>query len=78
MLQRPPSSRPSAAERRHARKARYRQLVKQGRMCVTIQIGPERVDMLIRYRWLEPRETYDQCEIAEAVRRLLEDAARDS
>jgi hypothetical protein len=46
-------------------------------MCVTLQTGAEHVDMPVRYRWLEPRETYDGHEIAEAIRQLLDVAASD-
>ncbi|MGV7215036.1 hypothetical protein [Bradyrhizobium sp. UFLA05-112] len=75
MLQRPPSSRPSKAERRRARKARYRQRQRDGVMTAQIEVGSQVIDLLVRTGWLPPREVHDRREISEAIARMLRDAA---
>jgi hypothetical protein len=84
MLDRPTPNRsnsPGAIRARLARaqrKARYRQRQRDGRMTVTVEIGSEVVDLLVRTGWLPQREVHDRREIAEAVTRLLDTAAADS
>jgi hypothetical protein len=45
-------------------------------MVVQIEIDGVLIDWLVAMRWLEPRETYRREQIANAIRRMLVDAAQ--
>jgi hypothetical protein len=61
---------------RRDRFARYRARRRNGRMAVTVELGPEVLDMLIRAHWLEERHAGDRMAIGQAIARMLAEAAR--
>jgi hypothetical protein len=66
---------PGQAARREAQR-RYRARVRRGVMAITIEVGPELVDMLCRLRWLNGSAfEHSRAEIRSALERLLADVA---
>jgi hypothetical protein len=60
-----------------ARKRRYRQRVRDGKMTLTIEVDATLIDFLALTGWLERRqECFERAEIAAAIERMLHDAAR--
>jgi hypothetical protein len=45
-------------------------------MTVQIEIDCRVLSMLVRLQWLEPKDCHQRCEIADAIERLLANAAR--
>jgi hypothetical protein len=63
-------------ELRRARDRRWRRREAAGRCCVTVEIDDAVVDLLVRARWLEPREVFTRAELAGAITRMLREASR--
>lgn len=66
----------SMRERHAARMRRYRHRQRDGRMVLTIEIGVELVDLMVRTGWLEPRDCHERDEIARALTAMVADAAK--
>jgi hypothetical protein len=69
---------PKGEIRREAQR-RYRARIRRGVMAITIDVGPELIDLLCRLRWLnESTVEHSRAEIRDALARLLADTARRS
>ncbi len=75
MTRRPSRRAPSRRSGSGERKARYRRRLKQGRMCLGLDVGGAHVEMLCCSHWLPRRDTYDRQEIKEALQALIDDMA---
>jgi hypothetical protein len=74
--QRPSASVVRRRARHAARMRAYRKRQTKGRMAVTIEIGAELIDLMVRTGWLQPRECHERDEIACALTAMMADAAR--
>jgi len=66
-------NRPDASRDRHYR---FRQRVKAGLACTTVEFDASVVDFLVRTRWLTADELHDRDSIGASITRMLADAAR--
>jgi hypothetical protein len=62
---------PSKREKRRSTNARYQARVKADRMTVVVEIGPELIDVLVRGKYLAPKEAFTRQEIGEALTRAV-------
>ena len=72
MLDRPPSRR----ERNTMRVRRHRQRQRDHRMAVTVEVGAELIDLMVRTGWLERRDVHTRDQIARALSAMVADAAK--
>jgi hypothetical protein len=68
---------PRRARSHAARSRAYRQRQAAGRACFTVELGPEALDLLVRYGWLDEREALDPAAVGRAIRRFIEAAAEN-
>lgn len=66
----------SHRDRHAARMRRYRRRQGDGQMAVTVEVGAELVDLMVRTGWLEPRDCHERDEIARALTAMVADAAK--
>jgi hypothetical protein len=62
-----PASSAAAAERRRKRWRTYRRRRAAGVVMVTIPVDAALVNLLVRNRWLQPREFHTRAEITDAI-----------
>jgi hypothetical protein len=73
MLERSPARR----DRRAARKARYRQRLREHRIVpADFDVGAAILDLLCRTGWLDERHCSDRHQVGRAIKAMLEEAAR--
>ena len=70
--------RPARRERHAIRMRRHRQRQAAGRMAVTVEVGAELVDLMVRTGWLPPRDCHTRDQIARALSAMVADAAKIS
>jgi hypothetical protein len=76
MLQRSPSKKPPTVSAPAARKARYRQRLRDCRIVpADFDVGEAEIDLLIRTGWLSERECNDRRQIGRALKAMLAEAA---
>jgi hypothetical protein len=68
----------AAARRRaaRARQQRHRQLVRDGKILVRIEIDGPKLDLLIKLHWLRERDSDNAGKIGAAIEAMLSEAAR--
>jgi hypothetical protein len=76
VLERPVSQAARRLALRRERDRRWRQRAAAGQCCVTVSIDTAVVNMLVRARWLEPREVFSRAELADAISKMLHEASR--
>jgi hypothetical protein len=52
---------------------RYRERVRRGRMCVTVELGVEHLNSRVRSEWLANRDVHTKREIVAALQALIDD-----
>jgi hypothetical protein len=83
MLTSPPgptdrAARHTAVERRRARQKAYRRRQHAGVVMVTIPVNAALVSLLVRAKWLPPREYHTRAEITAALVRMHAASAGDA
>jgi hypothetical protein len=58
------------------RKKRYRRRLKGGKMCETVVLAGQHIDLMVHSEYLPPgRDVHSRKEIKQALQRMLDDAA---
>ena len=52
---------------------RYRERVRLGLMCATVELSARHIDALVRNRWLIDVDTHATVEVVAALQRLIDD-----
>jgi hypothetical protein len=55
---------------------RYRERIRLGLMCATVELGARHIDVLVRSRWLTDRDAHAKDEIVAALQALIDDLVR--
>jgi hypothetical protein len=52
---------------------RYRERIRLGLMCATVELSARHIDALVRSRWLVDRDVHTKREIVAALQALIDD-----
>jgi hypothetical protein len=76
VLTRPSPTANTRQEAARQRRARYRERVRQGRACCSVEFDGEVLSFLIRHHWLSEAEASDPQAVGRAIGEVIADAAR--